>query len=260
MMDGRSARFELAQGYPRNEWLRDGGLALAMLLFGLGMAVYGAYQTSALLEVARIWRDGIESSGEVGYGGDVVTHYAILKRYDLEVTFLPEGDETPTTFEAAFTRFFSGPDEGDEMIVKYDASAPTRAVCSWQYEALLHGWIWVSLVWLLAFSGMLTFVLVTRELTSTIAKIKQLAHEGQLMRADVEEAKYTGTEKMPLLVLRYKTARGELTKQTFHLKRGEPYFVNERQQVLVLSTFNERSSHALRADGYPLATKPALES
>ncbi len=251
----QKGRFELVAGYVRGEWLRNGGLALCMLLFGLGMAIYGLFQTRALLEVARVWRDGIASGAEVDYGGDVVTHYAILKRYDLEVTFQPEADDAPRTFEADFTRFFTGPNEGDPMTVKYDA---THAVCSWQYDALGHGWVWAGMIWALASCGVFTFALITRDLVRTTSKVQALAQEGQLMRAQVEEAKHSGTESTPLLVLRYRTARGEGQRQTFFLKHGGPFLIEGGAQVVVLSTFNERDSYALREDGYPLASKPEI--
>ncbi|MDB4974563.1 MAG: hypothetical protein JWN48_2904 [Myxococcaceae bacterium] len=249
-------RFELAKGYVRGEWLRHGGLALALLLFGCGMAVYGAYVVRDLLDVARVWREGREGLSEVGYTGQVVSHYAMLKKYDLKVTYVPEDAEDPVTFEAEFHRFFTGPDEGDPMTVKYEPSAPRHAVSSWQEEGLTHGWVWAAVVWLLAACGVLTPVLIVRELVSTIAKVRELSHEGQLMRAQVEDLKTGGSHKNPLLVVRYKTPRGETTKQTFFLKRGEPYLLDDGQ-VMVLSAIDERRSYALRADGYPLAHRPA---
>ncbi|MDB4986742.1 MAG: hypothetical protein JWN04_1920 [Myxococcaceae bacterium] len=251
-------RFELSKSFVRGEWLRSGGLALLLLAFGGGMAAYGSYVVRDLLEVERIWKVGRQSTSEVGYGGKVVSHYAVFKSYDLQVTYLPDEADEPVTFEAEFHRFFTGPDEGDPMTVRYEPSAPTHAVCSWQQQGLMHGWLWAAIVWLLALSGLLSPILIVRELIATISKVEELAHEGQLMRAQVEQAKPGGTVKQPLLILRYRTSRGETVKQTFFLKRGGPYLLGD-SQVLVLSALDERRSHALRTDGYPLATRPEVD-
>jgi hypothetical protein len=76
----------------------------------------------------------------------------MLKHYDLDVRFLTaEGEQREV--EAEFFRFFTGPDEGDTMTVRYLKSDPGVAVSSWEHEGTTHGWgllgftVFIALLW-----------------------------------------------------------------------------------------------------------------
>jgi hypothetical protein len=250
--------FSLARHFHRNEWLRGGGVALLMLAFGGFCVVYGACVARDLLEVGRIWKQGHDSPVEAAYGGRVTTHNFILKSYELDITFIAEEREEPLTFQAEFHRFFTGPDEGDSMTVRYLENEPEKAVSSWQHDGLAHGWAWFGLVWLFGAFGLVVAVMMVRATIALTSSVDALLREGQLLLAKVEQAKPGGAANNPVLVVQFKTPRCDASqKQTFFLKRGAPLFVGE-QQVVVLASIDQKQAHALREDGYPLSELPDL--
>lgn len=251
-------RLALTNNFVRNEWLRGGGLALALVAFSCLIAVWANYRLRDLLHVAKTWREGVPAAGEVGYEGRVTTHTFTLKQYDLKISFRTEQDQVQS-FEADFYRFFTGPDDGDPIEVRYLPANPSSAVSSWQYDGLTHGWwlfgwsVFVSAAFLLA------GVLAARGTARTIESVVTIAREGQVVLVRVEQTKTVGTAKSPSLVVTYQVPGGAIDKQTFRLQAGAPYFVEGGAQALAICSVDQKQAHLLREDGYPLAERPKLE-
>lgn len=252
-------RLSLADNYVRNEWLRGGGMALALCLFSCVLALWANYRLRDLRQVAKTWREGVPALGEVGYEGRVTTHTFTLKQYDLKIRFLTE-QEQERTFEADFYRFFSGPDEGDPIQVRYLRTDPSVAVSSWQHDGLTHGWWLFGWAVFVSAAALVGSFLVARGTARTIASVAEIAREGELVLARVEQARPLGTARHPLLVVTYQMPGGASEKQTFRLQVGAPYFVEGGARVLAMCSVDRKQTHLLREDGYPLAERPELEA
>jgi hypothetical protein len=250
-------RLVLADGFARREWLRGGGIALGVLAFSCILSVWANNRLRDLLRVERTWREGVASPVEAAYGGNVTTHNFMLKHYDLDVRFLTEAGEE-REFKAEFYRFFTGPDEGEPMTVRYLAADPGVAVSSWEHEGATHGfWLFGCAVFL-ALLCLVGSGLIVKGTARTVARVSTIASEGRLMLVRVEETKIGGAQKRPILVVKYQTASGALEKQSFALHAGAPYFVEDGARVVAMGTLDDKEAYLLREDGYPLAERPAL--
>jgi len=250
-------RLVLADGFARREWLRGGGIALGVLAFSCILSVWANNRLRDLLRVERTWREGVASPVEAGYGGNVTTHNFMLKHYDLDVRFLTEEGEQ-REFEAEFYRFFTGPDEGETMTVRYLESDPGVAVSSWEHEGTTHGWGLFGFTVFIALLCLVGSGLIVNGTARTVARVAAIASEGQLVLVRVEETKLAGAQKRPTLIVKYQSSSGTPEKQSFSLHAGAPYFVEDGAKVLAMSTLDAKQSYLLRDDGYPLAERPAL--
>lgn len=250
-------RLVLADGFARREWLRGGGIALGVLAFSCILSVWANNRLRDLLRVERTWREGVASPVEAAYGGNVTTHNFMLKHYDLDVRFLTEEGEQ-REFEAEFFRFFTGPDEGDTMTVRYLESDPGVAVSSWEHDGTTHGWGLFGFTVFIALLCLVGSGLIVNGTARTVARVAAIASEGQLVLVRVEETKLAGAQKRPTLIVKYQTSSGTPEKQSFSLHAGAPYFVEDGARVLAMSTLDAKQAYLLREDGYPLAERPAL--
>lgn len=233
--------------------------AVVWSLFGLGLGALMAWgavtELRAVAHTARVWEAGVEASGDILYEGSVTTHAAILVDYDLEVTFSLD-DGTPVTFDSDFTRFFTGPDEGDPIQVRYLPDDPGQAATSWQHEALTDTRIWAGICALMAVGSPAMGLYLVWLSLSTLRKGKSLAQTGRIVAARLVDLKTV--QNNTVVRVTYALPTGQTAKNEFLLKSGQPFVLEGGEEILALSSADGATCMALRNDGWPLAWPPQL--
>ena len=251
----RPGPFRLKGGYAPVTMLKA---ALGLLLLGglgAGLIFYAYTRVQTLRETAGIWNKGVEAR-QAGLTGRVTTTNFIFKEYKLTLRYRV-ADGQIVRRRVNFFRFFTGPGKRDPYKIRYLREQPSKATVSWQYEARIHGWVFVG--FLGAIGVILVFVgfAVFRGLVRELLLVKRLARQGELVEAeilDVEEVVNPQTSKTELQ-FSYRTDRGGGHDGVYKAptKKMAPMLVNDDKSMVLLIDLRTSDHFVIRHDGHPLA-------
>jgi hypothetical protein len=249
--------FALRPSFAREQWLVGGFAILFLTAVGpVMLAVYHFYGRH-LEDLEQRWSRYRAAAEPAAYEGSIRTSRMFTHRYKLRVSsHTLEGK--PIAFETSFSRFFTGPEDGDALYVRYNPAAPNDALTSWEFESTHAGHYYANGALIVGLTSLLIGGLFVRDVRRRIASITALAREGQLVVATVERQRQVGTQSLPMQQITFRLPGGAEQTQVFYAKFGPPYFVDNASGVLVLSSLDEQTVHIVREDGYPLVERPSL--
>lgn len=250
----RRGPFRLRPSFVPKQWLYS---SLWFLLFGGLLAAfswYGTVLTLQFLETAKIWKQGTEAYN-LGYRGRVHTTNLVFKRYNLTVSYRTR-EGNPHQFKTEFFRFFTGPGKQAPYTIRYLPQTPKKAVISWAYDALLHGWIFVALMFgmalLMAF-GIYGFCL---RLIREAFLVQSMAQRGSLVAASIDRIESVTNQQTGKLEYIYHFTFSRERSYHGEYKTTDPsehpIILGEQEKLVVLIGPSGSKYWVLRQDGYPL--------
>jgi len=251
----RTGPFAVEDGFATKTVLK--ATAVAVLLAALS-GVTGWLTVSnvgKVLHVQRVWAEGVDAGGEVGFEGEVTTRNFVLKSYDLEIQFQDRLGRV-RSFDCEFDRFFTGPEERDPIEVRYLEDDPAQATTSWQHDAVPHMWIWILITAAMAVGAATGAVYMVASAVATVGRVKELARSGQLIAVEVIEAEAQVVEKVTTVTMKLALPGGGETKHVFQEGKTDPYLVDDGTRVLALASLDGLTIHPLRHDGHPIDLAP----
>jgi hypothetical protein len=249
--------FTLKPSFARDQWLVGGFAILFLTAVGPVMIAVHHFYGRHLQDLERRWSAYRAAAEPAAYEGSIRTSRLFTHRYNLRVSSRTQ-EGAPIAFETSFSRFFTGPEDGDALYVRYDPAAPNDALTSWEFESTHAGHYYANGALIIGLLSLLVGGLFVRDVRRRVVAITALASEGQLVLATVEQHRQVGTKSLPMLQITLRLPGGVVQTQVFYARSGPPYLVDNASGVLVLSSLDEQTVHILREDGYPLVERPRL--
>jgi hypothetical protein len=247
----RSGPFSVDSGFAPKKIFSAAALGIVLLALSGGALWLTRENTLKVLHVKRVWSSGTTAEGGIAFEGEVQTTNFVFKSYELTVDFELANGEVQR-FECEFDRFFTGPDEGDPMEVRYLPEDPSQATTSWQHDAMGHMWSWIAITLVMGVVAGAGSLWLVANAIATVRKVKELARSGQLIAVDVLEAKVVESDKVTTVTLKLKLPGGGETSEQYQEGKTDPHFLDNGARVVVLSSLDGQRVHLLRHDGYPL--------
>jgi hypothetical protein len=248
----RSGPFSLSPAWVRREWLGALGWVLLMLALGGFMAAFGVYQVQGGLRASSIWDNGVPAADGASYNGEVTVHNFIGRSYELEV-FAQTAEGQPLRFEASFFRWFTGPDDGDPVSVRYLAEDPTEAVLSWQAESSWHQYVSALLMFAIASVFGLGGWAIVGTSRGTVREAREQARSGRLVSAPVIDRSQRADDKQKTIYsIRWEVPGGPSGRHEWKKERESPLLLDGGAQVVVLVSDEMGTARSLWTNGWPI--------
>jgi hypothetical protein len=250
----RMGPFRLQGSFLPKQFLKIFFIFVFFAALGGGIAFYGGYIASEQIETSTIWAKGTEAA-RATYKGRVRTTNFIFKSYDLTLTFFTkEGKRFSRRVE--FFRFFTGPSQKDRFTLRYLPSHPQKAMISWGYDAMVHGWIFAVLMVLVGLLILLGGFVIVRGILEDTALARRLVRKGEMVAAPVERVEEIYNEETKTVQYLYHFHFSHLPDVPHSYwspsAKDAPLFDHEGKAMVALLEKASGDYRLLLHDGYPI--------